>query len=483
MEFRKDIHYSQDMEDAVIGACLLECNAIGRIYDLIDEEVFYHDANQLVYRTMIEMYQSGLPIESFSLADYLIRSKGVMNLGPDNVSYYLSKLTKSVVSSANIEYHSHCLREMWTKRELVKLTYGGTKDDDVKRSMKAIYDRLQYIHGKALVSEWQDMQDLVVGLYRHQDEMVKAGGMGITTGFREIDRKTGGFHSGQLIVIGARPSVGKSALAGQMALQIAKTGKKVGIISLEMSNNEIAARLAAVDANVNFDVLYRGMYDDENQRKRVYDRLSNHTSTLPIYVSDKTNVNINDIRAKVVKLMNKVRKEGKNSLRDGEKGIEDDGLAVIMIDYLQLVESDDNKSNREQQVAKVSRGAKIMAKELGIPVVLLCQLNREVTKRKGSERYPQLSDLRESGAIEQDADAVMFLHSDWMSGIPVDENGSSTEYKRDLVIRKWRNGQSNWILPLEFDAPKMMFKEQNNYSHIPVLSQSDNPYKDDEAPF
>jgi replicative DNA helicase len=280
----------------------------------------------------------------------------------------------------------------------------------------------------------------MVELYQHQETMKQSGGLGLSTGVKEIDQENGGFHPGQMVVIGARPSVGKSALAGSIALHAALNGHKVGIISLEMSNTEIAARLAALDTNTDFSVLYRGLYRDEYQTQAVYDKIGNHTSQLPIYVTDKTNVNVIEIRSKADKL---------KSLH---------GLDLLIIDYLQLIDVPEMYNRtRENEIAKVSRYTKIMAKELNIPVVLLCQLNRESTKRTGEHRYPQLSDLRESGSIEQDADVVLFLHRDYMNGLSTNEDGSSTEFQADLVVRKWRNGKNNFIIPMDFDPPKMKF--------------------------
>ena len=283
-----------------------------------------------------------------------------------------------------------------------------------------------------------------------------------------MDKENGGFQDGQLIVVGARPSMGKSALVSGMAIEMGKKNLVTGIVSLEMSNTEIAARLAAYDADTDFNVVYRGLYKDMDETHRLYSKIGNSTSTLPIWVTDKTRVNISEIRAKAEKL----------------KKLH--GLDCLMIDYLQLVTpiGGSYNKNRENEIAEMSRGCKIMAKELNIPVILLCQLNREVTKRKGQERYPQLSDLRESGAIEQDADVVMFLHRDFMAGYEVDENGVSTERQADLVIRKWRNGKSNFKISLDFDPPKMKFSERKNEMFVPI--SVNNPYetdKNEEMPF
>jgi replicative DNA helicase len=355
------------------------------------------------------------------------------------------------------------------EREIVRLTHGGMGklDGTVSQQVKAIQDKLYSLQIKAADHDWTDMTQLMVDLYQHQEEMKKTGGVGVVTGISVIDRENGGFQNGQLIVLGARPSVGKSAFAGGIAVEMAKKNKTVGFVSLEMSNTEIAARLAAYDTNTDFNVIYRGLYKDMDDTHRLYEKIASSTSTLPIYVSDKTKVSVPEIRAKADKL----------------KSIH--GLDCLFIDYLQLVSSVGGSytKNRENEIAEMSRGCKIMAKELDIPVVLLCQLNREVTKRTGDDRYPKLSDLRESGAIEQDADVVMFLHSDFMSGIETDENGNSTQNQSDLVIRKWRNGRSNFIVNLEFDRPKMKFSEKNSLPQIsyPVMKQIED--KDSEIPF
>lgn len=443
--FKKHFHYSQELEMAILGICMLEKSAFSRTFGLIDEQVFYFTGHTEVYRAMKTMYQSGIPIDIETVIDHLTRLKRVEDLQGHNVDYFVIALTNWVVSGAHLEYHCHIIKSMWIEREIITLTHGGVKiDGDVRKQIQELQNRLQELNQKATASDWQDMTELMVNLYKHQTEMEKTAGMGITTGFKKLDKDSGGFHPGNLIVIGARPSMGKSALAGQIAIEMAKTGKTVGIVSLEMNNNEIAARLAAIDTDTDFNVLYRGLYFDQNQREFVYKRIASHTAGLKIYVTDKTDVNINEIRAKAMKLRHT------------------HGLDCLFIDYLQLIDSDETRnSNRENEIRKISRGAKIMAKEMNIPVIELCQLNREIIRRTGSHRYPQLSDLRESGSIEQDADVVMFLHRDYLSGISEDENGSSTERQADLVVRKWRNANANFILPLDFDGPKMKFTERS----------------------
>lgn len=470
MEFQKDIHYSTNFERAILGICLLERGAFGRVYGLLETECFYHTGHQLIFEVLQGMYKNGMQIDSFTVIDQLVRIKGQTMIEGYNSDYFILRLTNDVVSSFHMEYHINIVKIMWMEREIINLTHGGTGklDGTVGQQIRSIQEKLHSLQNKAAEHDWVDMTQMMVDLYRHQGEMKLTGGVGMATGLLALDRENGGFQAGQLIVLGARPSMGKSALLGGIAIEMAKRGSTIGIVSLEMSNIEIAARLAAYDTNTDFNVVFRGLYKELEDAHRLYEKIGHSTSTLPIYVSDKTKVNIPEIRAKAEKL---------KSLH---------GLDCLMIDYLQLVSAvgGSYSKNRENEIAEMSRGCKIMAKEMGIPVMLLCQLNREVTKRKGTERYPQLSDLRESGAIEQDADVVMFLHRDYMAGFEVDADGRSTELQADLVIRKWRNGKSNFIIPLDFDPPKMKFTERKvsggfipvSTSHYETDTKEENPF-------
>ncbi len=471
MEFKKGIHFSQDLEQAILGACLIEHEAMGRVYGVIEIDHFYFESHKIVYSAIKKMYQEGIMIDILTVVDYLMRIKNIEILQNYNTDFFIVQLTNSVVNTSHLEYHAYIIKMMWMEREVIRLTLSGTSGKPAVEEIKIIQQKLQSLQEKATEHDWQDMTQLMVDLYRHQEEIKLNKGIGIPSGISSLDRENGGFQNGQLIVVGARPSMGKSALVSGMAIEMAKRKLTSGIVSLEMSNNEIAARLAAYDTNTDFSVIFRGLYKDEDETHRLYDKIGQSTSTLSIYVTDKTKVNVPEIRAKAEKL---------KSLH---------GLHCLMIDYLQLISAigGSYSRNRENEIAEMSRGCKIMAKEMDIPVILLCQLNREVTKRKGTERYPQLSDLRESGSIEQDADVVMFLHRDYMMGIEVDENGFSTERQADLVVRKWRNGKSNFIIPLDFDPPKMKFTERERSWPVqqlsPVRSISEAPDKNEETPF
>lgn len=468
--FEEFKHYNKDLEKVLIGTILMEKLAFSRVTSVVDKpSMFYVKSHQEIYRVFMEMYKLSLPIDLLTVTDYLWNTLKIKEINGSNIPFYLSSCTNSVCSSANIEYHSLLLRECWKRRRIIEIKYAALEDDcDSRQNIIDIGLALNKITETKHSKDWVDMSELMIELYKHQDEMKKSGGIGLLSGLKTIDTENGGFFPGNMIFIGARPSVGKSALANSLAINMSTIGKKVGIISLETSNVEIAARLASIDTDTDYSIIYRGLMQDEYQTQRVYERITNQTVGLPIFVSDNADVTIFDIRAKTERLMSK------------------EGLDVLIIDYLQLIGTSDAKnSNRENEVSKISRGIKIMAKDLGIPIIVLGQLNREVTKRKGAERYPVLGDIRESGSIEQDSDIVMFLHSDFMSGHTVDQEGYSTEGKCDLVIRKWRNGKNNFIIPLDFQAKKMKFIEskgnlvqQNNLSNY--YQSKDN---DDESPF
>jgi replicative DNA helicase len=457
---KEGVHYSKDFEAAVIGICLLEPTAIGRIYGQIGPETFYLEDNQKVYSFISNMYENSIPIDFLTVWQRLLEAGIKFNAG--NQAWYLSTLTMHVVSSAHLEYHAYILKKMWRKRELDKLTHSGIDDTkDEKEQAHQINEKINEILSGESTQEWFSMEELMLKLFIHQEQIKSGKKEFLTTGFAAIDRMNGGFSPGQLIVLGARPSVGKSALMNKIAVAVAKQNKQVGIISLEMNNTEIAARLASIQTDTSFGIIYRNLFNDEDQSAIFYNRLKERAVNLPIYVSEKTKVDVNEIKAKAIKLKHL------------------SGMSLLIVDYLQLVESPASKNaNREQEVAKISRGLKLLAMDLEIPVIVLCQLNRAITHRKGKDRFPQLSDLRESGAIEQDADVVLMLHRDWMAGYEQNpETDHSSEFEADLLGVKWRNG-ALFHLELDFQPELMKFNERMGSRLIPVHIP-----KDDENPF
>lgn len=440
-EFREFIHYDRDMEDAVIGACLLEKSAFVRVYGFLTKDCFYQEGNQKIFEAMLMMWEQNHPIDILTVTSRLIRS-GYNLLDNWDTSFFVTRTTSKVVSTANLEFHALIIRQLYAERELLKLKYSDNGNGDVVERAEKIQSKLRELFEIRTADDWKDMSTVLFKMYQHMAEVKNKEFIGVPTGFKQVDYITGGFAKTQLIAIGARPSVGKSALMAGITLHAASLGYKVGIISLEMPDVQIGARMASMYSGMDFYKIYRNILSEGDEDQQLYQYVQQMIG-LPIMISDKTNVSINDIRSKASRLVAKNK------------------MDLLIIDYMQLIEGGGEKSfSREQEVSKMSRGLKLMAMEYNIPVVVLCQLNRETEKSAGKK--PQLHHLRESGSIEQDCDGVIFLHRDWKSGITADENGQSTEFEADLIIAKWRNGDTAEI-KIGFEPTKMRFYDLNTH--------------------
>lgn len=441
LSFKENIHYSKELEAAILGACIIENTAFGRVYGVLTEDCFYYEANKTVFEYLSKMWKQGLPIDHITLF-LKLTSEGIAELAGSNTGYYLTKISRDVTSAAHLEYHALILRQMFVERRILILTHGGLKlEGDGLEQMRTIQAEINSLREVHATNDFKGIDEAVLGLMAHMDKVKDSEIIGVPTGFKVLDKMTSGFQPTQMIIIGARPSVGKTAFMGSLVLNAARAGFKVGVISLEMNNDQITARLAAITTETDFWRIHRNRLIDEEQTSIFYNLLQTRLSKLPIYLSDSTAVNIHDIKAKVSRL----KAQGK--------------IDIIFIDYLQLVDTETggNKSyNREQEVSKISRGIKLMALEFNIPAVVLCQLNRKAEER--GDKKPKLSDLRESGSLEQDADGVILLHRDWVSGIKADEKGCSTENTGTLIISKWRNGETG-EMELAYDGAKMKFSE------------------------
>lgn len=443
INFKPYEHHAVELERAILGICLLEKTAFSRTVGLVKAECFYDIGHKKVYEVVEDMYTRSIPIDLFTVTHELIE-KGVKFISNIDTPAYLASLTTMVVSSAHIEFHCAIVKERWRRRRIIEIKYAGLEDSDSHLNIEKMNAELLALNEQSSGEDWVSMDELVFRLMVHQIKFVTGEQKFTTTGLKKLDSINNGFSGGDLVILAARPAVGKSAFMGMMAIEQAKEGHRVGVVSLEMSNNQIAARLASLDTGIDFKTIYTDIANDEALHKRFYEKVKISLTKLPIYVSDKTKASVMEIRAKAQKLKYK------------------HGINVLFVDYLQLIDSatGNRNYNREQEVAQMSRGLKILAKDLDIPVIALCQLNRESEKRAGKNRYPRLSDLRESGAIEQDADVVMFLHRDFVSGITENqETGESTERDANLIVAKWRNGEP-LMLNLEFDPQRMKFSEQ-----------------------
>lgn len=450
-QYRDGVHFDLSIEKAILGACLLEKTAFARICNLVDMDILFNEFHKIVFSALTEMYQQGYSIDLLTVTHHLRKNK-ITEYNGYTIPYLLTGLMIDVVSTAHLEAHSLILRELYLERELTKISHSKFDGDAIEKaaSIDAAIKKAFSIKG---TDDWHDLSEVLKALDAHRAE-VKNREMGVPSGFPSLDRLTAGFQPGQLIVIGARPSVGKSAFVGGIAINAASKGKVVGIISLEMPEEQLGGRIASIYSDIEFYKIYRNL-TDADEEKRLMESLKS-LQNLPIYISDKTNVTSMAIRSKSEKLQQR-------------KGIE-----LLIIDYLQLVETEASNGVREREIAKLSRSLKLMALDLKIPVIILCQLNRD-SEKDGKSKKPRMSQIRESGSIEQDADVVMLLHREWKSGVLTKEDGSTTEFDAEIILEKNRNGETRNI-PISFKPDMMKFYEEEEF-HTPKKSV-ETPYTD-----
>jgi replicative DNA helicase len=427
---------AKDLEEAVLGAIMLEKGAFDVVVEILKSECFYVDAHQRIFGAMKDLAAKSQPIDILTVVEEL-RSKEELDLvgGP----YYVTKLTNAVVSSANIEAHSRIVLQKFIQRELIRLS--GEIISDAYEDSADVFDLLDQAESKiyevtskhlrnsyeqidsVLVKTIQRIEDL-----RHKNEDVS----GVPSGFPTLDRVTYGWQNTDLIILAARPSVGKTAFALNLARHAALNASKptpVAFFSLEMSAGQLVQRILSAESEIWLEKISRGKME-EHEMKQLYARGIQKLSQAPIYIDDTPALNIFELRAKCRRLKNTAK------------------LGMIIIDYLQLMSGggDNNRNgNREQEISSISRSLKALAKELAIPVIALSQLSREVEKRKDGNKMPQLSDLRESGAIEQDADMVMFLYRPEYYDVTQNEMGESNRGETHVRIAKHRNGSLETI--------------------------------------
>lgn len=434
--YSRHIDYDPDLEKQVLGICLAESHSFSQVQGIVTEECFYTGAHRLVLRAMHAVWVQGSPVDVMSVTRQMYDEQ-VLELEGTPTGFYLSSLVQGVINTAHLQAWSIKLRELYARRIMIQVTSNRFSGDDVLEGAGKLQQSLQQALTIRSASDWIDAGKAAVSLGNHIDSVAASDIVGISTGFPTLDALNGGFRSGQLVVIGARPSVGKSALMGVIALGAARQGYKVGILSLEMEAKDIFGRMISADTGLPFAEIDRHGIPD-SRKQQLLTRAMCDMAALPLYFSDTAQCTIYDIRARAEQL----------KLRHG--------LDILLLDYLQLVEETDKYRNREQGIAQVSRGLKMLAMNLKIPVIALSQLNRESEHRLN--KRPTMADLRESGAIEQDADIVMLLHRDWRAGITQDALGNSTENQADLLVYKWRNGCPA-DLKLRFEPETMRFSE------------------------
>jgi len=412
-----------DAERGVLGSILLLNEAIDDVGEVLKPDHFYSDAHQKIYSAVRDLYENNIRgIDAVTLAEELMRREEFEDVGGAG---YLAEILEAVPHAAHVRYYSNIVREKWMQRQLIYActeiladSYSLTTDinDLLQNAERRVFSIVEETEGGGNIA----IGDILIDAFHRIDERINTVGdvSGTTTGFTDLDAHTTGFQPTELIILAARPSMGKTAFVCNIADAVARDGDKgVLLFSLEQSNLELAERFLCISAKVNGHDLRAGNLTAE-QRDQLM-QASDELSRLPLYIDDKPGRTMGQIAA----LSRRIHRRNP--------------LGVIIIDYLQLVEPEDKNSPREQQIAGISRRLKFLAKELRVPVIALAQLNRGVELRE--DKRPRLADLRESGAIEQDADMVMFLHRPDAYD-PEDRPGEA-----EIVIAKHRSGPTGII--------------------------------------
>ena len=471
-----------DLEEAVLGAMLIDEKGVNEVIDILSPEVFYKKSHQLIFESIQRLFRESEPIDLLTVSADLKKNKNFEIVGGD---FYLIGLSQKVSSSAHIEYHSRIIQQKFIQRKLITISneiisksYNESTDviDLLDEAESKLYDIAQNnIKGSS-----ETAQNLVIQAKNRIEEISKQEGLsGISTGFEKLDRLTSGWQPSDLIIVAARPGMGKTALALSMARNVSVQKKiPVAFFSLEMSSVQLITRLISSETGLSSDKLRTGkLADHEWQQLNI--KVSDLESA-PLYIDDSAALTIFELRAKARRLASS------------------HGIKLIIIDYLQLMNlgSSNKAGNREQEISTISRNLKALAKELNIPVIALSQLSRAVETRGGTKR-PILSDLRESGAIEQDADIVSFLYRPEYYGITEwdDDMKTPSEGQGEFIVAKHRNGaldsiKLKFVANLgkfedidNFDSPFEFQSKLNTDNKLSDFSEPSNKDDDDDIPF
>ncbi len=419
---------AKELEEAVLGAIMLEKSAFDTVIEILKPECFYVDAHQRIFRAFQSLAQKSSPVDILTVVEELKTKEELDTVGGP---YAITKLTNTVVSTANIEAHARIILQKFIQRELIRISgeiIGDAYEDstDVFDLLDESETKMFNITNNYLKKNYDDIGNVLAKTINRIDEMrtKKEDISGVPSGFASLDRVTYGWQPTDLIIIAARPSVGKTALALNLARNAALSKTKptpVAFFSLEMSAAQLVQRILSAESEIGLEKINRGKLEDY-EYQQLHTKGIKKLEQAPIFIDDTAALNIFEFRAKARRLVNKHQ------------------VGLIIIDYLQLMSgSNDKGGNREQEISTISRNLKALAKELSIPIIALSQLSRAVETRKES-KIPQLSDLRESGAIEQDADMVMFIYRPEYYENMANENGESTRGETHIRIAKHRNG-------------------------------------------
>lgn len=439
-----------DLEEAVLGALMLDKEALTDVIDILKPESFYKDDHNEIFAAILDLFQRSEPIDILTVTQELKKRGKLEEIGG---AFYIAQLTNRVASSANVEFHARIIAQKHIQRELIKISSDTIKmayDETVD-----VFDLLDNAEAKLFeVAEgnirksYEDMNKLLHKAVKQLELISKQEGTsGVPSGFTALDRVTGGFQKSDMVVLAARPGMGKTAFVLALTRNASVDFKKpVALFSLEMNSIQLVNRLISSETEISADKLKKGNLEP-HEWEQLNAKIGKLTNA-PIYINDTPGLSVFELRAQCRRLK-------------AEKDIQ-----MVIIDYLQLMTTaNDGKGNREQEISTISRAIKSIAKELDVPIIALSQLSRAVETRGGDKR-PLLSDLRESGAIEQDADMVMFIYRPEYYQITADDDGNSTEGLAELIIAKHRNGSTDNVkIRFQNHLAKFSDWESNNFGY------------------
>ena len=458
-----------EVEEAVLGALMLERDAYVTVADIIDTASFYKEEHQKIYEAIKKLSGKEKPVDLLMVTQELKDRNQLDEVGGPG---YITQLTRRVASAAHIEFHSRIIAQKFIQRELIRVSseiqaksYDDTIDVDdlIDFSESSLFQVAEGNIKKEIVLIKPILNDAILQIEKARNQ--KDGLSGVPSGFTGLDRITNGWQKTDLIIIAARPSMGKTAFVLSMARNMAiDHSRPVAVFSLEMSSLQLVTRLIASEIEINAQKLRAGHLEDWE-----WEHLNHKITNLdkaPIFIDDTPALSIFELRAKCRRL--KVQHD----------------IQAVVVDYLQLMTAGaDRRGSREQEVSTISRSLKAIAKELDVPIIALSQLNRSVESREG--KRPQLSDLRESGAIEQDADIVLFIHRPEYYGIDEDESGNSLRGVAEIIISKHRNGATGDVhLSFKKEFAKFADMESNfgnSYKNAQTFSSKMNAEDDSFA--
>ena len=409
---------SLEAEQAVLGSMLTSKEAVAKALQWLKPNMFYKDAHAKIASSMVDLFEKGEPVDAVSVVNILKKKDELKGVGG---AYYISGLAESVPTTANVEHYSKIVLEKSILRTLIQVSHEVSKNasqdnQDVDDILDAAESAIFNISEKRLKGGFEELSSMLHQTFEELDKIAAKPGSvnGVASGLMDLDNITSGFHPGELIIVAGRPGMGKTALALSMARNAAVMDNVgIGMFSLEMANHQLAMRLLCAEGRVDSHLVRTGKLP-----KSQWKNLSLAVGQLaeaPIYLDDSAGMSVLEVRAKARRL--KAEKD----------------IGLIIVDYLQLMTGPKGVESRQQEISQISRSLKNLAKEIEVPVIALSQLSRAVENR--TDRRPQLSDLRESGAIEQDADVVMFLYRPWIYSQEDEDKG-----KAQVMVAKQRNG-------------------------------------------